>query len=41
MSRGKKLFLLTLMTFIALIAVSQFNHNADPGERRPGRGPTS
>ena len=38
MSRGKKLFLLTLMTFIALIAVSQFNHNADPGGTKTGSG---
>jgi ammonium transporter, Amt family len=36
MSRGKKLFLMTLMTFIALIAVSQFSHNADPGGTSTG-----
>ena len=31
MSRGKKFFLLTTLTLIALIAVGQFNHHADPG----------
>ena len=37
MSRGKKLFLLSLMTFIALIAVSQFHHNADPTGTATGK----
>jgi ammonium transporter, Amt family len=36
MSRGKKLFLMTLITFIALIAVSQFTHHADPGGLKTG-----
>ena len=31
MSRGKKFFLLTTLTLIALIAVGQLNHHADPG----------
>ena len=31
MSRGKKFFLLTTLTLIALIAVGQMNHHADPG----------
>jgi Amt family ammonium transporter len=30
-SRGKKFFLLTTLTLIALICVGQFNHHADPG----------
>src|SRR6476660_4640471 len=30
-SRGKKFFLLTTLTLIALIAVGQLNHHADPG----------
>ena len=31
MSRGKKFVLLTTLTLVALIAVGQFNHHADPG----------
>ena len=36
MSRGKKLFAMTLMTLIALFVVSQFNHHADPTGSKTG-----
>ena len=36
MSRGKKLLLMTVLTFIALVAVSQFSHHADPGGTKTG-----
>src|SRR5258708_28863683 len=35
-SRGKKLFLMSLMTFIALAAVTQFSSHADPGGTKTG-----
>jgi len=35
-STGKKLVAMTLLTLIALIAVSQFNHHADPGGTKTG-----
>jgi ammonium transporter, Amt family len=35
-SRGKKLFAMTLMTLIALFVVSQFNHHADPTGSKTG-----
>jgi ammonium transporter, Amt family len=31
LSRGKKLVLMTVLTFVALVAISQFSHHADPG----------
>ncbi len=37
MSRGKKLFLMTLLTFVALVAISQFSHHADPGGTKTGK----
>ncbi len=36
MSRGKKLFAMTLITLIALLVVSQFNHHADPTGTKTG-----
>ena len=36
MSRGKKLLLLSLVTLIALIAVGQLGHHADPGGTKTG-----
>ncbi len=36
MSRGKKLFLMSFLTLIALIAVGQFHHNADPTGTKTG-----
>ncbi len=36
MSRGKKLFLTSLVVLIALIAVGQFSHHADPGGTKTG-----
>jgi ammonium transporter, Amt family len=35
-SRGKKFFLMTTLTLIALIAVGQFNHHADPAGTKTG-----
>jgi Amt family ammonium transporter len=35
-SRGKKLFAMTLITLIALLAVSQFSHHADPTGSKTG-----
>jgi len=35
-SRGKKLFLTSFLTLIALIAVGQFHHNADPTGNKTG-----
>ncbi len=40
MSRGKKLFAMTLITLIALLVVSQFNHHADPTGTTTGRAAT-
>jgi ammonium transporter, Amt family len=36
-SRGKKLFLMTLVTFIALVAIGQFSHHADPSGTKTGK----
>ena len=36
MSRGKKVFLLSLVTLIALIAIGQVSHHADPGGTKTG-----
>jgi Amt family ammonium transporter len=35
-SRGKKFFVMTLLTLIALIAVGQLNHHADPAGTKTG-----
>ena len=36
MSRGKKLFLMSLVALIALIAIGQWGHHADPGGTKTG-----
>ena len=36
MSRGQKLFVLTLLTLIVMVAVGQFGHHADPGGTTTG-----
>ena len=36
MSRGKKVILLSLVTLIALIAIGQVSHHADPGGTKTG-----
>lgn len=36
MSRGQKFIVMTVLTFIALVAVSQFSHHADPGGLKTG-----
>ena len=38
MSRGKKLFLMTVVVFIALVVVGQFTHHADPSGSKTGLG---
>src|SRR3974390_1362464 len=35
-SRGKKLFLLSLVTLVALIVIGQVSHHADPGGTKTG-----